>query len=250
MSVQALQVATRSHAGRVRKYNQDSLAFDGSLGVAVLADGMGGHRGGDVASRVAVESALAEMVEAQQESEADDVRCEMSVGHAIETANAALFDMSNVHPELKGMGTTAVAAMFRNRRIYYAHVGDSRLYRVRFGRMRRLTHDHSLVQQMIDDGVFMNRAHAREGGVKDNVLVRSLGTQSAVEVDVGSALAESGDTYLLSTDGLHGLLKDSEIAQMLRDPNGDLEMQADALLDAALAAGGTDNISLVLARPR
>ncbi len=248
--MQALQVTTRSHAGRIRKHNEDSLAVDSRLGIVVLADGMGGHRSGDVASRVAVEAALAEMVAAQQSTEADDTRCEMSVGHAIELANTALFDMSAVHPELKGMGTTAVAAMFRNSRIYYAHVGDSRLYRVRFGRMRRLTHDHSLMQQMIDDGVFMNRAHAREAGVKENVLVRSLGTQTDVEVDVGSALAEPADTYLLSSDGLHGLLKDSEIAQMLRDPDGDLEAQAEALLDAAMAAGGTDNISLVLARPR
>jgi protein phosphatase len=147
------------------------------------------------------------------------------------------------------MGTTLVVAAFRDRRVFYAHVGDSRLYRVRFGRIRRLTRDHSLIQRVVDDGVFLNRDAAREAGIRDNVLTRSLGLQRQAEVDVGNSALEPGDTYLICSDGLHGAVTDVEIARLLRDPDGDLESQAEALLDAALAAGGSDNISLILARP-
>ena len=148
------------------------------------------------------------------------------------------------------MGTTVVAAVFRDGRVFHAHVGDSRLYRVRYGRMRRLTHDHSLIQQVIDDGVFLNRNHAREGGVRDNILTRSLGMELHAEVDVGDAVVEAGDTYLLCSDGLHNQVPDSIISRILRDREGALETQAQALMDAALGAGGNDNISIILARPR
>jgi len=174
----------------------------------------------------------------------------MRVGEAAEFANRALLEKSAKHPELRGMGTTVVLAIFREGRVFYAHVGDSRLYRVRFGRMRRLTRDHSLIQQLIDDGVFINRNAAREGGVKDNILTRSLGMGQQAEVDVGDAVLEAGDTYLFCSDGLHNLVPDNIIAKILRDPEGDLEEQAQALTDAALGAGGNDNISIILARPR
>lgn len=249
MTLHTLALATRTHSGLARSRNEDNLAADAVLGLAVLADGMGGHRGGAVASRLAVETVVAGLTRSQQVSRADDTRSQTAVGQALETANRAVFDTASARPELAGMGTTAVAAVFRDEHVYYAHVGDSRLYRVRYGRLRRLTRDHSLIQHMIDDGVFMNRRHAREAGVKDNVLMRSLGVQREVGVDVGGALLEPGDTYLLSSDGLHGCVPDTAIARILRSPGEDLEVQAQALLDAALAAGGPDNISLVLARP-
>ena len=170
-------------------------------------------------------------------------------GLAVEAANHALLDTCIERPELSGMGTTLVVALFREGRVFYAHVGDSRLYRVRFGRIRRLTRDHSLIQHMIDDGVFLNRAEARRAGIRDNVLTRSLGMQRQAQVDVGEMPLEDGDAFLACSDGLHGLVGDNEIARILRDPDGDIERQAQALLDAALDAGGQDNISLVLARP-
>lgn len=250
MSVNSLDVAIRTHQGLVRKRNQDWLRVDSDLGVLVLADGMGGHRSGEVASRVAVEAALADLLPAQREAQSDGTQSLLQIGHAVEAANQALLDMCDVHPELSGMGTTVVAAIFRDDRIFHAHVGDSRLYRVRYGRMRRLTRDHSLIQRMIDDGVFLNRVEARAAGIRDNVLTRSLGMQRKADVDVGDALLEIGDTYLICSDGLHGLVSDANIARILRDPDGDLEDQAQALVDAALTAGGNDNISAILARPR
>jgi serine/threonine protein phosphatase PrpC len=215
----------------------------------VLADGMGGHRGGGVASQIAVATALAELQLAQREAVADTMAGLLRIGHSVEVANGALLDKCETHPELTGMGTTVVVAAFRDRRVFYAHVGDSRLYRIRFGRMRRLTRDHSLIQRMIDDGVFVNRTEAHEAGIRDNVLTRSLGMQRQADVDVADIPIEPGDTFLICSDGLHGKVADAQIARILRDPDGDLEAQAEALLDAALDAGGQDNISLILLRP-
>lgn len=249
MAVHKIAVATRSHQGLVRSRNQDWLQVDAKCGIVVLADGMGGHRAGEVASRLAVEAASADLLPAQLAEKTDYMATLLRVGHAVEVANEALLEECRRHPELQGMGTTLVLALFRDNRIYYAHVGDSRLYRARFGRVRRLTRDHSLIQQMVDDGVFLNRAAARQAGIGDNVLTRSLGMKRHTDVDVGDAMVESGDTYLLCSDGLHGMVTDTEIARILRNPEGDLEGQAQALVDAALAAGGNDNVSVVLARP-
>jgi protein phosphatase len=249
MAVHKIAVATRSHQGLVRSRNQDRLQVDAARGIVVLADGMGGHRAGEVASRIAVEAACADLLPAQLAEKTDHMATLLRVGHAVEVANEALLEECRQHPELQGMGTTLVLALFRDNRIYYAHVGDSRLYRARFGRVRRLTRDHSLIQQMVDDGVFLNRAAAREAGIGDNVLTRSLGMKRHTDVDVGDTMVESGDTYLLCSDGLHGMITDTEIARILRNPEGDLEGQAQALVDAALAAGGNDNVSVVLARP-
>jgi protein phosphatase len=249
MGAHRLEIAFRSDVGLVRTSNQDRVAVDPTCGALVLADGMGGHRAGEVASRIAADRALAELRTAQTQSVADKMAGLLRVGHVVEMANQALLDACAERPELSGMGTTMVVAAFRDGRLFYAHVGDSRLYRVRLGRMRRLTHDHSLVQRLIDDGVFLNRAEARQAGIGENVLTRSLGMQQQADVDVGDALIETGDTYLICSDGLHGLVPDSEIARILRDPAGDLEAQAQALLNAALGAGGNDNVSLILARP-
>jgi len=251
LAVNPIELAVRTHQGLVRAGNQDAFRIDADLGILVLADGMGGHRSGEVASRIAVEAALADLLPVQREAAGEDGTASLlQVGHAVEVANQALLDMCQVHPELSGMGTTVVVAIFRKGRIYHAHVGDSRLYRVRYGRMRRLTRDHSLIQQMIDDGVFLNRAEAREAGVRDNILTRSLGMQRQAEVDVGDALLEAGDTYLICSDGLHGMLPDSQIARILRDSHGDLEQQVQELIDTALAAGGNDNVTAILARPK
>ena len=207
-----------------RGSNQDRcLVLERSDRVLVaVADGMGGHRAGEVASRIAADRALAELRVAQAESVADTMAGLLRIGQAVEAANQALLDTCIARPELNGMGTTMVVAAFRDHRLFYAHVGDSRLYRIRFGRMRRLTHDHSLIQRMVDEGVFLNRTEARQAGVPDNVLTRGLGLQHHAEVDVGDALLESGDTYLVCSEGLHGLISDNDIARILRDPGGDL----------------------------
>lgn len=250
MPAHPIDIAARSHQGLVRRRNQDSFRVDPDLGVVVLADGMGGHRSGEVASRIAAEAAVGDLLPAQRDGGDDATENLLRVGHAAEFANKALLEACDQRPELRGMGTTVVLAAFRDNRVYHAHVGDSRLYRIRYGRMRRLTRDHTLIQQMIDDGVFLNRAEAREAGVRDNVLTRSLGMRQQTDVDVGDSLLEPGDTFLICSDGLHGLVPDGTISRILRDPAGDLEVQAQALIDAALEAGGSDNVTVILARPR
>lgn len=248
MTVNSLELACRSHVGLVRENNEDSYTADEDYGLLVVADGMGGHCSGEVASRIAVESAAEELGHAQHEDLADELDSLLVAGRAIERANQAIFDEVGVHPEQRGMGTTLVVALFRDDRIYFAHVGDSRLYRLRNGRLHRLTRDHSLVQHLVDEGLFRSRAEAHEAGVGDNVLTRCLGQDPNVEVDVGDADLQSGDLFLCCTDGLTGMLSDERIATLL-DVDGSLETAAARLEAAALGSGGTDNVTLVLARP-
>lgn len=249
MSVNFIQVAIRSDVGRVRRQNEDSINCAPEHGVLVLADGMGGHRAGEIASRLAVDVAANALVPAQQEDAADDVESQLRLGQAVESANKAIIEAARRNDALRGMGTTLVAAIFRNHRVFYAHVGDSRFYRVRAGRIRALTRDHSLVQELVDSGLFINRSEAKAAGVGANVLTRSLGMSGEVDVDMGDALLQEGDIYLACSDGLTGMLSDHQMARMLRYPDGDLEGMADDLLQAALDAGGNDNVSLILARP-
>ncbi len=250
MTVHALDMAYRTHIGLVRNHNEDYLVVLGDHGLLVLGDGMGGHLAGEVASKLAVETAAEELIPAQLDDTADDLESLLRVGQALERSNEELFKAVKKKPELKGMGTTIVAAMFRQYRVFFAHVGDSRLYRVRAGRIRCLTRDHSLVQQLMDNGLFRNRAEAHEAGVGDNVLTRSLGLDPNVEVDVGDKSLQAGDIYLACSDGMNGKVPDSAMAEILCDKDSDLDGMADRLLQAALEAGGRDNITLILARPR
>lgn len=248
MTVNSLELACRTHVGLVRDNNEDSYTADGDYGLFVVADGMGGHCSGEVASRIAVEAAAEELGNAQHDDLADELDSLLVVGRAIESANRAIFSEVADEPELSGMGTTLVTAMFRDDHIYYAHVGDSRLYRLREGRLRRMTRDHSLVQHLVDEGLFRDRHEAREAGVGDNVLTRCLGQDPNVEVDVGDASLQAGDLFLCCTDGLCGLVSDARIADLM-DSQESLELIAARLEAAALSAGGPDNITLVLARP-
>jgi protein phosphatase len=250
LTVHPLELATRSHVGLVRAHNEDAFAALAAEGVVVVADGMGGHNAGEVASELAVEAAANALCDVQEADLADDIDSLMHIGRAAELANGAILERTRREPQLAGMGTTAVLAMFRHQRIFYAHVGDSRLYRMRDGRLRALTRDHTLVQQLLDQGLFRDRAEARLAGVGDNVLIRSLGVDGAVEVDVGDAPLQRDDIYLFCTDGLCGKVPDEELQRLLCAPGHGLDALADRLQQAALDAGGSDNITLVLARPR
>jgi protein phosphatase len=134
--------------------------------------------------------------------------------------------------------------------LFFAHVGDSRLYRYRGGQLRQLTRDHSLIQQLVDEGLFADRREAQGAGVGDNILLRSLGLEARVEPDVGDARIEPGDLYLFCTDGLAGKVPDRDIAALLADADEDLDLLAERLKQAALDVGGPDNVTLILARPR
>jgi protein phosphatase len=206
----------------------------------VVADGMGGSRGGEVASKLAVETVLRSYREAPGEQPLDDLT------RAVEAANRLVHGQSLAHPELRGMGTTCTALVVRDREAFLAHVGDSRAYAVRDGLIRQLSRDHSLVAQLVE-----SRQITPEQARIDprrNLVTRSVGVGNHVEVDaehVGSALRE-GDTMILSTDGLHGLVSDEELAT--HASGDDLDRACRELVALARRRGGHDNITLILAR--
>lgn len=244
----SLEAAHATHVGLIRLVNQDYFSASIEDRLFVLADGMGGHNAGDVASRLSVEAVREQLLLDSDVSGVDITENLLRVGQAVEAANTRVFESSRERRELKGMGTTIVVALFRGAQIFYAHVGDSRLYRYRQNRLVRLTRDHSLIQEVVDHGIFRNRAEAREAGVGDNVLTRSLGLAENVNVDVGETATEPGDLYLLCSDGLSNYVDDKEISKLLARQDESLQSRVDHLLENSLDSGGRDNISMILVR--
>ena len=248
MATEQLEMVHATHLGLVRTSNEDYFSALPAQGFAAVADGMGGHNAGEVASKLAIEAVIEELLPGDGPASSDSTENLLLVGQAVETANETVFRLSGEHPELYGMGTTLVVTLFRADLVFFAHVGDSRMYRYRDGSMQRLTRDHSLIQEIIDHGIFHNRAEARAAGVGENILTRSLGLAGTVDVDVGDSRVQSGDIYLLCSDGLTGQIGDNEILGILAHNEDTLQDRANDLLEAALDAGGRDNITLVLVR--
>lgn len=233
--------------GLCREHNEDAISWDTRLGLALLADGMGGHNAGEVASILAVDSiktSLADVVTPEIVA-SGVVDYKSVVVDAISFANREINEQSLENPDYAGMGTTLVLVLFLNHSLIYAHVGDSRIYRLRNGEFYRLTSDHSLVQEMIDNG-YLTHEEAQESTSR-NLITRALGISEEVEVDIADEDTEIGDIYLLCSDGLTDLVSDGEIAAMLTQNRDDLESAARMLVDMANHKGGTDNISVVLA---
>ncbi len=243
-----LEVACCSEVGLVRKINEDYLRVLPEQGIVALADGMGGHLAGEVASEVAVEVAVEELHHAQRFLEMDSAQALLSLGQAVERANASVYMLAQKRPEMRGMGTTLVLALFHAGRVFYAHVGDSRLYLYRGGRLRQLTRDHSLIQEVVDHGLYANRGEAREAGVGENVLTRSLGFDLNLNVDVSDVPLRREDLFLFCSDGLSAPLSSTQIENLLGASQLSLESKAKALVRGAMDAGSTDNISVVLVR--
>src|SRR5262245_57925609 len=208
--------------------------------LVVVADGMGGSRAGEVASRLAVETVMRHYREARGEDALEDLH------HAVEEANRIVHRESAAHPEMSGMGTTCTAVVLRGADAYIAHVGDSRAYLVRDGAIRQLTRDHSLVAQLVRDGQ-LTPEQARVDP-RRNVVTRSVGVGPHVEIDADPepGLLRPGDTLLICSDGLHGVVADEELKAAASKPN-----LAQACRDAIALAnsrGGPDNITVVMAR--
>ncbi len=231
----AWKMSGLSDAGRVREHNEDAIAWDAEQGWAVLADGMGGHLAGEVASAIAVETISGELKRA--------VGARV-LQRAVEQANAAIHQQAMAEPRLHTMGTTVVAVSLQEGRLDCAHVGDSRLYRLRNGELHQLTRDHSLVQELVDEGM-MDVEQARTSGQK-NVITRALGLESTVEIELSTDLTRSNDCYLLCSDGLSDRLRDEQIATLLAGEV--LPEVARALVDEANEHGGEDNISVIVIR--
>jgi serine/threonine protein phosphatase PrpC len=228
--------ACRTHTGQQREHNEDAVAILPGIGAAILADGMGGHNAGEVASQIAVD--LIATILQQTAGVPADARLET----ALQAAHAGIRDKASSSLRFQGMGTTAVVTFLEKNRLSYAHVGDSRLYRWRKGRLEQLTRDHSLQQEFIDKGYSPAEAAEKVGR---NILTRALGLDGDLIVDVGSTETQDKDRYLLCSDGLYEMASDDEIATWLAR-GFDAETTCEALIDLANTHGGRDNISVTL----
>lgn len=251
-----VQIVTGTDQGCVRSNNEDFVGHDEQVGLAVLADGMGGHKAGEVASAMAVGTILNELSAAlrQPESEAAEtmfgecVTDGMLIQQAIEKANLAIHDTAARSPAYEGMGTTIVVAAFKGDRINVAHVGDSRLYRLRDGSLEQLTTDHSLSHELIAKGYFQNAEEVAAAGLK-NAITRALGLETTVQVDLKEDAALPGDVYLLCSDGLTDMVSDVQIRSILINHGAHLKAAVSELIEVAKQKGGKDNISVILVRP-
>ena len=240
-----LQAHGATHIGHVRTTNQDSYAIvsldDRSL-LCVVADGMGGHKGGEVASHLATTS----FAKAFEGVKIDPAQIPERLERGMRAANDLIHVRSLTEPnELFGMGTTCVVVLTVAEQVHWVHVGDSRIYCHRPGHLQQLTHDHSRVQEMVDAGI-ISAAEARVHPER-NVITQALGIPLPLEVDHSDPPRElkQSERIMLCTDGLTGMLDDPSIEAILdREPKSDAAV--DALIRAALDAGGTDNITVVL----
>ena len=228
----------RTDIGRVRKQNEDAAWFDETRNIYAVADGMGGHLAGEVASGMAIE-AVQRMVHTYEKPGISALR------EAVADAHDRISAHARNHAQCAGMGTT-LSIMWRGYKyVYIAHVGDSRIYRLRGGELEKITEDHSLVEELVRARLITReeaRTHPRR-----NIITRALGTQGDNQPDLLAADVKPGDIWLLCTDGLSGMISDEQIARTMNAYRS-LDEMADSLMEQALAAGGKDNITLILCR--
>ncbi len=242
----------RTNMGRVRTNNEDSFCVDKDLGLFLVADGMGGHSSGEVASRMAVEITKETYERSLTSKDLPLVGKHdpgLSMGgnrilSAIRLANRAIFELAEKDPRCYGMGTTLVGLLAEKDHLVQFHVGDSRIYRMRGGEVQQITEDHSLVAQQLKLGL-LTEEEAKASRAK-NVITRALGVLKEVEVDLELLEWVEGDTYLLCSDGLSDLVTPPDMIEVLARHGEDLEASAEALIQVALERGGHDNVTAVL----
>jgi protein phosphatase len=248
-----VRFAGATNIGRKRDHNEDSISIPENERLAIVADGMGGHASGEVASRLAVEIINDHFDETSKQQTLTwpykvdrDLRTHVNrMTTGIMMANLEIWERSQREARFKGMGTTCVAVYFLDDALIIGHVGDSRAYRARGTEILQMTEDHSL----INDYIRMKRVtpEEAENWPHKNVIVRALGMKENVQVDIMTEKPHLGDTYLLCSDGLTGMLKNDQIQHILMVER-DLDRAVERLIDAANEEGGVDNISVVLAR--
>jgi len=247
-----LEFVTATDPGMVRSHNEDSIGTDADIGLAVLADGMGGYNAGEVASGIAVAMLTTEMKQALSERdphELDGGGEPLAVKLVRENsakANAAIYQTAKSQPQYSGMGTTLVVALFYDNRMTVGHIGDSRLYRLRSDKLEQVTRDHSLLQEQIDSGM-ITKEQARFSQNK-NLVTRAVGIDPEVETEIHTYDVQPGDIYLLCSDGLSDMVSDEDIEAMLSSMKSNLPLAAKQLIQSANDGGGRDNISVVLVR--
>ena len=247
-----LEVATATDPGMVRSHNEDSIGTDIDIGLAVLADGMGGYNAGEVASGIAVAMLTTEMRQALEDHAPHEVDgsgeplAEKFVRENSAKGNAAIYQTAKSQPQYAGMGTTLVVCLFYDNRMTVGHIGDSRLYRLRQDTLEQVTRDHSLLQEQIDSGM-VTKEQARYSQNK-NLVTRAVGIDPDVETEIHTYNVEPGDIYLLCSDGLSDMVQDEDIHSTLSTLQSNLPLAATQLVQLANDSGGRDNISVILVR--
>ncbi len=241
-----------SDVGKVREHNEDTIGVDADIGLLVLADGMGGYNAGEVASGIAVKTIMSLVKEAFErqdmglaDGETGLSRPSIVLRDAIMRANKIIHQTAKTQPQCEGMGTTVVACLFSDNKISVAHVGDSRMYRLRGNRYEQMTLDHSLLQELVDRG-FYSQAEAQRATNK-NYVTRALGVETTVDVEIHEYPVHKGDYYLLCSDGLSDMVEDEDAHLTITTFGANLETIAKQLIQLSNDNGGRDNISIVLA---
>lgn len=247
-----LRYAGNTHVGMKRSHNEDNLAILAEENLYMVADGMGGHASGEVASEMAVdtvadffrETAKDEDITWPYKMEKGRKYEENRLAAGIKLANLRIYETASQNAAQRGMGTTLVALAFAGNTAFVGHVGDSRIYRLRGEELEQVTEDHSL----LNDYIKMKDLTEQEieNFPHKNVIVRALGMKETVQVDVAHDEPEVGDLYMLCSDGLNGMITDQEMRRIMLDKRADLEECCNALIQAANDGGGNDNITVVL----
>jgi protein phosphatase len=248
-----LRCVGATDTGRVRDHNEDTIGTDPDVGLVVLADGMGGYKSGEVASGIAVRTLMGLIKEAveRQDLTVQDPNTGLSrpgilLRDAIQRANKIIYQTARTQPNCEGMGTTVVAGLFFDDKITIAHVGDSRMYRLRGDRLEQVTQDHSLMQELVARGFYTAEEAARAAA--KNFVTRALGVEPHVEVEVTEIPVVKDDLFLLCSDGLSDMVEDDDIQLTISTFGANLETLAKQLVLLSNENGGRDNISVVLAR--
>jgi len=239
--------------GKVREHNEDTIACDAEIGLLVMADGMGGYNAGEVASGIAVKTIVNLVKESIEREDLDNPdsatglsRSTIILRDAIHRANKIIFQTAKTQPQCEGMGTTVVSALFFDNKVSIAHVGDSRLYRLRSNKFEQITLDHSLLQELVDRG-FYSPAEAQRAANK-NYVTRALGVEPNVEVEIQEQPVAKGDVYVLCSDGLSDMVENDDIHLTINTFGANLDTVAKQLIQLANDNGGRDNVSVVMAQ--
>jgi PPM family protein phosphatase len=242
-----------SDVGKVRDHNEDAIGTQPDIGLWVLADGMGGYNAGEVASGIAVKTILEMVTAACKTEKRGDIesgtgymRQTIVLRDAILRANKVINQTAQSQPQCEGMGTTLVASLFYDNRVSIAHVGDSRLYRLRGNRFEQITMDHSLLQELVDRGFYSQEEAQRS--TNRNYVTRALGVEANVDVEVQEIEVQKGDYFLMCSDGLPDMVEDEDIHLTISTFSNDVKTVGEQLIKLTNDNGGRDNVSVILVR--
>jgi PPM family protein phosphatase len=239
--------------GKVRDHNEDTIGAQPDIGLWVLADGMGGYNAGEVASGIAVKTIVDLVTQACKTEKRGDIeagtgymRQTIVLRDAIHRANKVINQTAQSQPQCEGMGTTLVASLFYDNKVSIAHVGDSRMYRLRGNRFEQITMDHSLLQELVDRGFYSQEEAQRS--TNRNYVTRALGVEANVDVEVQEVEVQKGDYFLMCSDGLPDMVEDEDIHLTISTFANDVRTVGEQLIKLTNDNGGRDNVSVILVR--